>query len=223
MILTLQNLSLKTENKILFENLNLELDGGEKIAIIAPNGSGKTSLLEIIAGLKAPNFGKIRLFDKDIISLNDYESIREKIGFLFEDSNAQFICQSVLEDVAFSVLANCINKMKFNELEILALKTATKTLEMLEISQLKDCSPFKLSNGQKRLVALAGILAFNPPLMLLDEPENALDTAFKQKISNILQNSKSAIIFSSHDLGFAKSITNRLYTLSQNGLSAFTL
>lgn len=223
MILTLQNLSLKTENKILFENLNLELDGGEKIAIIAPNGSGKTSLLEIIAGLKAPNFGKIRLFDKDIISLNDYESIREKIGFLFEDSNAQFICQSVLEDVAFSVLANSINKIKFNELEILALKTATKTLEMFGISQLKDCSPFRLSNGQKRLVALAGILAFNPPLMLLDEPENTLDTAFKQKISSILKNSKSAIIFSSHDLGFAKSITNRLYTLSQNGFSAFTL
>lgn len=223
MILTLQNLNLKSKNKILFENLNLKLDKGEKIAIIAPNGSGKTSLLEIIAGLKTPNFGKIRLFDKDIISLNDYESIREKIGFLFEDSNAQFICQSVLEDVAFSVLTNSINKMKFKELEILALKTASQTLEMLEISQLKDCSPFRLSNGQKRLVALAGILAFNPPLMLLDEPENALDTAFKHKISSILKNSKSAIIFSSHDLEFAKSITNRLYTLSQNGLSDFAL
>ena len=158
-----------------------------------------------------------------ITSLDDYESIRDKIGFLFEDSNAQFICQNVLDDVAFSVLTNSINKNKanFKILENLALKTASQTLELLEISHLQACSPFKLSNGQKRIVALAGVLAFNPALMLLDEAENALDTAFKQKIINILKNHKSAIIFSSHNLKFAKSIADKIYTLSQNGLEIF--
>lgn len=223
MILSLENLSLILDDKSIFANLNLTLKQGEKIAIIAPNGSGKTSLLEIIAGLKAQNTGKITLFDKNITSLDDYESIRDKIGFLFEDSNAQFICQNVLDDVAFSVLTNSINKNKtnFKILENLALKTASQTLELLEISYLQACSPFKLSNGQKRIVALAGVLAFNPALMLLDEPENALDTAFKQKIINILKNHKSAIIFSSHNLKFAKSIADKIYTLSQNGLEIF--
>ncbi len=223
MILSLENLSLVLDDKSIFANLNLTLKQGEKIAIIAPNGSGKTSLLEIIAGLKTQNTGTIRLFDKNITSLDDYESIRDKIGFLFEDSNAQFICQNVLDDVAFSVLTNSINKNKtnFKILENLALKTASQTLELLEISHLQACSPFKLSNGQKRIVALAGVLAFNPALMLLDEPENALDTAFKQKIINILKNHKSAIIFSSHNLKFAKSIADKIYTLSQNGLEIF--
>ena len=139
MILSLENLSLMLDDKIIFANLNLTLKQGEKIAIIAPNGSGKTSLLEIIAGLKAQNTGTIRLFDKNITSLDDYESIRDKIGFLFEDSNAQFICQNVLDDVAFSVLTNSINKNKanFKILENLALKTASQTLELLEISHLQ--------------------------------------------------------------------------------------
>ena len=110
MILSLENLSLVLDDKSIFANLNLTLKQGEKIAIIAPNGSGKTSLLEIIAGLKAQNTGKITLFDKNITSLDDYESIRDKIGFLFEDSNAQFICQNVLDDFAFSVLTHYIKK-----------------------------------------------------------------------------------------------------------------
>ena len=223
MILKAQDLSLKIKDKTLFSSISLSLDYGQKIAIIAPNGSGKTSLLELLAGLRIGTSGQITLFNKQIRSLDDYKGIRAKIGYLFQDSNQQFICPNVLEDVAFSVLTNSfgdlkLSKQSFKSAQANALQKAAQMLDLLGLSALKDSSPYALSGGQKRLVAIAGVLAFSPELMILGEPESSLDTHSKAKIASILKQSQSAIIFSSHDTSFASALAHKVYYLKEKAL-----
>ena len=208
--LELQNLSTKIGENLLFENVNLKLTHKEKIAIIGANGIGKSTLLEIIAGLKAPNSGQIKLFDKVVTSLGEYENLRPQIGFLLQNSDEQFLCPSVFDDVAFSL--NAQNDKNANE------KTE-KILKEFGIFHLKDKVPFHLSGGEKKLVALAGVLVTSPRILLLDEPTAGLDEHMQLKLCARLKSLDISTIIVSHDKNFIQDVAKNSFVLSKNGLS----
>ena len=160
---SLKNITAKIGERILFENLNLSIGHKEKIAIIGANGVGKTTLLEIIAGLNANFDGDIELFHENVNDPKIYSRYRRLVGFLFQNSDEQFICPNVFDDIAFGLLASGVSQSE-------AKKRAEFMLNELEISHLKNKIVYNLSGGEKKLVALAGVLVMEPKILLFDEP-----------------------------------------------------
>ncbi|MBT0611679.1 energy-coupling factor ABC transporter ATP-binding protein [Campylobacter hyointestinalis] len=208
----LRCIKAKIGDRILFDNLNLNLLHKEKIAIIGSNGSGKSTLLEIIGGLKMPCGGSVEIFHESMKSLEDFQKYRNLIGFLFQNSDDQFIAPSVIEDVAFSLLTRGTSKDE-------ARKRAEFVLAELGILHLKNEIVFYLSGGEKKLVALAGVLVAEPKILLLDEPTTALDYEMQIKVASILGSLDIAQIIVSHDKEFINKVVDKVYFLTKGGLS----
>ncbi len=209
--LEVRNLSYKVDGRILFQGVNIKLGHKDKIAIVGPNGVGKTTLLKVIAGLRRPLSGEIYLFGCKVERPEDFKRFRDRIGFLFQDPEDQLIFPTVLEDVAFGL----INK-GFNPHE--AKEKAFEMLDRLRISHLADRITFRISDGEKKLVALAGVLVTNPDILLLDEPSTGLDQSHLDRIIQILEDLEKTMLIVSHDYGFAEKVTSSFYRLTPKGL-----
>lgn len=208
----IKNLSTSRDGVRLYENVTLDVSHKEKIAIIGPNGCGKTTLLEIIAGLRPLEEGTLELFHQPMRSLDEFKSMRHLIGYLFQDSDNQFLAPVVEDDVAFSLLASGVSK------EEAKLKTAMM-LQDLGISHLAKKIVYHLSGGEKKLVALAGVLIMEPKLMLLDEPTNGLDQAMQLRLIDILGRIDKSIIIVSHHKEFIELVVEKIYEITPTGLS----
>lgn len=207
----IKNLSTSRDGVCLYENVTLDVSHKEKIAIIGPNGCGKTTLLEIIAGLRSQEMGTLELFHQPILKLDDFKAMRHLIGYLFQDSDNQFLAPIVEDDVAFSLLAGGASK------EEARLKT-TMILQDLGISHLAKKIVYHLSGGEKKLVALAGVLITEPKLMLLDEPTNGLDHAMQLRLVEILRKIDKSIIIVSHHKEFIELVVEKIYEITPEGL-----
>ena len=208
---TLKKLSYENGGNTLCKNIDLNITHKEKIAIIGPNGCGKTTLLDIIAGLKQKSSGSLELFHNQIENENDFRPMRDLVGYLFQNSDNQFLAPIVLDDVAFSLLSAGMNQEE-------ALLKSTMMLNDLGIEHLKDKIVYNLSGGEKKLVALAGVLVTEPKLMLLDEPTNGLDHNVQIKLVEILKNIDKSIIIVSHHREFIDSIVDKIYEITPDGL-----
>lgn len=208
----IKNMLIKRCDKILHKNINLDISHKEKIAIVGANGSGKTTLLESIAGLHFPLTGSLELFHQKVSTLDEYKQYRNKVGFLFQNSDEQFLAPQVEDDIAFSLLANGQSKQ-------LAMQKTMLIMDELGISHLKNKIVYNLSGGEKKLVALAGVLIMQPQIMLLDEPTNNLDEKYQIILTNILKKIDKSIIIVSHDKTFIEQIVDKIYKLDENGLS----
>ena len=146
-LIDLEGISFRypNENQVL-EGLSLRLEEGDRIGLLGENGTGKTTLFHIILGLLKPYKGDIYIFGKRRKTERDFKEIRRAIGLLFQDSDDQLFCPSVIEDVAFGPL-----NMGMTHQE--AKDRAKQTLEELGISHLRDRVPYQLSGGEKRLVS----------------------------------------------------------------------
>lgn len=198
----------KVGDRELFSGFNLDLAHKQKLALLAPNGRGKSTLLMILAGLLPANSGEIFLFHQQMKSLKDFEKHRRDIGFLFQDSNEQFVRASVLDDVAFGLLSFGLESSKEA-----AQARAVKMLESLGISYLKDKICFQLSGGEKKLVALAGVLITEPKIVFLDEPTAGLDESGCARLAEILNSIDASTLIASHDKDFICKITNDIIEL----------
>ncbi len=208
---TLKKLSYENGGVRLCDNLDLSVTHKEKIAIIGANGCGKTTLLDIIAGLKEKKSGSLEIFHNKIESEEDFKPLRASIGYLFQNSDNQFLAPVVLDDVAFSLLSGGMNQKE-------ALLKATMVLQDLGIEHLKEKIVYNLSGGEKKLVALAGVLVTKPKLMLLDEPTNGLDYKMQLRLVEILKKIDKSIIIVSHHREFIDSIVDKVYEITPNGL-----
>ena len=195
--------------KKVLDNLDLELFKGQKLGLVGPNGGGKTTLFYIIMGLLKPSSGSIEIFGQPVVNEKDFKKIRQKIGFLFQDSDDQLFSPTVLEDVTFGPLN--LGKSK-NE----AIKTAQKTLEFLGLSGFEDRVTYKLSGGEKRLVSLATVLAMEPEILLLDEPTTGLDDTTRTRIMDLLTKLPIAMIIISHEINFIEKTTDSTINI-ENG------
>jgi cobalt/nickel transport system ATP-binding protein len=206
-LIKLQNISFSYPGgKTILEKLDFQLHKGDRIGLIAPNGSGKTTFFHIVMGLNVPTAGSIELFGSQVRDPRDFEEARRRIGFLFQDPDDQLFSPTVLDDVAFGPLN--LGKSKDDAIDI-----AQNTLADLGLAGFEDRVTFKLSGGEKRLVSLATVLAMEPEVLLLDEPLNALDIDASKKIADIIANLDLSYIIISHDLDFALYATDKICTL----------
>ncbi len=178
----------------------------ERIGFIGANGSGKTTLLHIIVGLLSPDRGQLLFQGKEVIVEKDFRELRKKVGFLFQNSDDQLFSPTVLEDVAFGPLNLGLS---VNE----AKQRGVETLNGLGLYGFEDRITHMLSGGEKKLVALASILAMHPQLLLLDEPTNDLDPETRERLIDILQSLGKPHIIISHDWDFLDKTTDTLYSL----------
>lgn len=191
------------------DHLRLEIKRGDRLGMMAPNGSGKTTLLHTIMGLCKPDSGTIKVFGKVLQKERDFLEVRSKVGLLFQDSDDQLFCPTVLDDVAFGPL-----NLGFSQQA--AIDTARKILERLDIQRFEQSVTHRLSGGQKRLVALAAVLAMEPEVLLLDEPTSGLDSKVKAKLIHILNSLDISYFVISHEFDFVSAVTDRIYSM-ENG------
>ncbi len=190
--------------------VNFELFPAERVGIKGANGSGKTTFLHLLVGLLKPTAGIIRAFGKERKAEKDFYEVRIRAGLVFQDSDDQLFCPTVLEDMAFGPL-NTGKSPK--EAEDIALTTLTE----LGIEQFAERITYKLSYGEKRLVALAAVLAMQPDVLLLDEPTNGLDGDAKQRLSAVLRHLPQAMIIVSHEQDFLEPLVTRTVQVGSEG------
>ncbi|PID42392.1 MAG: energy-coupling factor ABC transporter ATP-binding protein [Gammaproteobacteria bacterium] len=182
--------------------VDFSLYSGDLVALTGPNGAGKTTFLHLLVGLRKAKAGQIYAFGKTREAEPDFVEVRAKAGFLFQNPDDQLFCPTVLEDVAFGPLN--LGKSREQALEI-----ACATLASLGMSGFEERVAYQLSGGEKRMIALASVLAMEPEVLLLDEPTNALDKKARKKLIDTLQTLPQSMILVSHDEEFVSLIANR--------------
>lgn len=188
-----------------------DLSAGERLALVGPNGSGKTTLFLVMVGLRRPSAGTVEAFGMLRRTEKDFHDVRARAGILFQDSDDQLFCPTVLEDVSFGPL-------NLGRTSAEAREIAQDTLDLLGLCGFGDRVTHKLSGGQKRLVALATVLAMRPEVLLLDEPTNALDHATEERLIEILLALPQAMVIISHDDRFLERLATRRVRMENGAL-----
>lgn len=199
-------------------DINLDIYSGEFIAICGSTGSGKTTLVQHFNGLIKLQTGELRVFDKDLRKIEDIASIRKNVGMVMQYPEDQLFAESIFEDVAFGP-----KQLGFSEEEIAeAVSEALAMMGMQDIDPNK--SPFALSGGQMRRVAIAGILAMKPKVLILDEPGAGLDPKGKKELYNILKHLQSqgvTIIMISHSMEDVSKLADRVIVMKEARIQKF--
>jgi cobalt/nickel transport system ATP-binding protein len=194
------------------DGIDFTLAAGDKVALLGANGAGKTTLLHVMVGLLRPQSGRVWAFGAERRSEEDFRPVRAQAGLLFQDADDQLFCPTVAEDVAFGPLN--LGKSRAE-----ARHMVHATLTRLGLAGLEDRVTHQLSGGQKRLVALAAVLAMEPQVLLLDEPTNALDQATRARLLDILAGLEQAMVIVSHDEEVIRRLCRREVVLGRSGLA----
>ena len=194
----------KNLKSLALDNLSLTIEEGEFFGIIGQTGSGKTTFVQHLNGLIkiGKNNGKIKIGEFDLGDKKcDFKALRAKLGMVFQYPEYQLFAETVKEDVAFGI-KNFIKDLTEEQIEQM-VKEAVERVG-LDYEKIKDRSPFELSGGQKRRVAIAGVIATKPEILVLDEPVAGLDPQGKREFINLLHDLHKSfvktIILVSHDM-----------------------
>jgi len=215
-LLELRRVHFGFAGREVLRGVDFALYPGERVALIGPNGAGKTTLLHLIVGLRRPRAGQILIFGEERRVEADFVPVRPRVGLMFQDSDDQLFCPTVLEDVAFGPL-------NLGRSPAEARADAERTLEVLGLGGFAERITHRLSSGEKRLVALATVLAMRPDVLLLDEPTNGLDEGSQGRLLKHLEGLEQAMLIVSHDRRLLAGITTRAVSLGQGWLTAATL
>nr|MCV4208178.1 energy-coupling factor ABC transporter ATP-binding protein [Roseomonas sp. SXEYE001] len=194
-------------------DVSLTVGTRDRLAIVGANGAGKSTLLRSIVGLDRATSGRVELFGNTCTEEYQFRKFRSRIGFLFQDSDDQLFCPTVIEDVSFGPL-----NIGYTHSE--AVERAHAALEELDISHLADRISHHLSGGEKRLVCLAGLLAMRPDVLLLDEPTNGVDAEHGQRLKNSLRTFPGAMLLVSHDDGLVSELASHAMAIHGGHLYA---
>ena len=187
--------------------VNFSLEKGESVALLGANGSGKTTFALHLNGLLAGQ-GTVEICGIPVIPKNLAE-VRRKIGLVFQDSESQLFMPTVLEDVAFGPLNHGLPPKA-------AAERAKRALSQVGMSEMSGKAPYHLSAGEKKRVAIAGILAMDPEILVLDEPTTFLDPPGQRALAQLLADLPQAKVLITHDMPFARAMCSRA-AFFQNG------
>lgn len=215
-VLRLDRVSITRAGRPVVRDVSLSLSLGERVGLVGDNGAGKTTLLRALVGLEPLAAGRLIAFGKTPTTEAEFAGVRARAGFVFQDPDDQLVAPTVIEDVMFGPL-------NLGAALPAAEATARATLARLNLSALADRVTHHLSGGEKRLVALAGVLAMAPEVLLLDEPTNALDATARTRLIEVLATLDQAMLIVSHDLGFLARVTTRIVALEGGHLWPATL
>jgi cobalt/nickel transport system ATP-binding protein len=210
-LLELRGLRFEVAGRVVLDGVDFTLQAGERVALVGPNGAGKTSLLHLLVGLRRPSAGSIRAFGGERSREADFREVRARAGLLFQDSDDQLFCPTVLEDVAFGPL-------NLGRAPREALAIAHETLGLLGLADFAERVTHRLSGGEKRLVALAAVLAMRPEVLLMDEPTNGLDERAEERLIGYLARSALSMVFVSHDRRLVERLATRAVVLDNGRL-----
>lgn len=224
--------AIKTENlkyvysggtpfeKTAINNINLEIEKGVLAGIIGHTGSGKSTLIQHFNGLMKPSSGKIFIDGQDIWeNKENIRQIRFKVGLVFQYPEYQLFEETVYKDIAFGV-----RNMKLSEKEV--KERVYDTAKMLEIPEkLLKRSPFELSGGQKRRVAIAGVMAMRPEILILDEPTASLDPHGRDRILDIIKEyhriTNSTVMIVSHSMEDIAKYAEKILVMNKSELFCY--
>lgn len=195
------------------QDVSFALAPGQRIGLYGPNGSGKTTLFRCITGLVRPSKGLVRFHGKALHDEKGFHALRCKVGFVLQHADDQLFFPTVLEDVAFGPLNLGLSAVEAGE-------QARATLQRLGLFGFEQRLTHHLSGGEKKLVALATVLAMDPEALLLDEPTNDLDQDARQRLIDILCDLPTARMVISHDWDFLSRVCGEYRTIREGHLLA---
>ncbi len=212
-ILKIEHLSFSYEkNEQVLADINFMAHDGESIGIIGANGIGKSTLMKLLVGLYLDYEGVLEVAGHPVDKKN-LNHVREHIGYVFQDSDAQLFLSTIEDDVAFGPQNYGLSD---EEVE----KRVSEALEKVQISELRKKQTYKLSGGEKKLAAIATILAMEPDIIIMDEPSIALDPRNRKNLIKILNEIKSLKLITSHDLDFIMDTCERVVLLDDGRIIA---
>jgi cobalt/nickel transport system ATP-binding protein len=203
-LLELRGVRFRYPERDVLRGVDFSLHAWDRVALVGPNGAGKTTLLHLLVGLRKPSTGRVLAFGQERRTEADFVPVRARVGLLFQDSDDQLFCPTVLEDVAFGPL-------NLGRSPDEAQADAERTLAVLGLDGFAQRVTHRLSAGEKRLVALATVLAMRPDVLLLDEPTTGLDQAAERGLVEHMESLEQAMVIVSHDQSFqgANILNNR--------------
>jgi energy-coupling factor transport system ATP-binding protein len=197
------------------KGINLTVDDGEFLAVMGQNGAGKTTLVKHFNGLLKPTKGEVLV---DGVSTRDVSvaKLSRNVGFVFQNPDHQLFSETVEEEIAFAL-------KNFDFEEAVREKQVDWALNLLDITQYRKTSPFMLSGGERKRVALASILAWDPQVIILDEPTIGQDHQQKEKLQQFilqLNAQKKTVIVVTHDVEFVAECNPQVILMSQGKILA---
>jgi len=194
-------------------DVSFALQPNETVGLIGGNGAGKSTLMEHLNGLLDLQEGELRVSGTSIGPEN-IDLARREVGFVFQDADSQIVAPTVIEDVMFGPLNYGLSREAARE-------AAEQALDRLDAGHLADRVPHHLSGGEMRLVSIAGVLAMDPSVIVMDEPLAGLDPAREQRVRQVietLQEDQIGLVIATHDVDFAGDVSDRLVVMADGDI-----
>lgn len=203
------------------KEISAEIHSGEFIGLIGHTGSGKSTLIQHINGLLKPTSGSIIIDDLNIVDKNvNLKEVRKKVGLVFQYPEHQLFEETIYKDIAFGPQNLGLEGKEIDQ----RVKESMEQVE-LDFERVKDKSPFELSGGQKRRVAIAGVLAMQPDILILDEPTAGLDPRGRneilEQIKELHEKAKITILLVSHSMEDISKLADRIIVMHQGKIILF--
>lgn len=220
MSIVIENLSYTYMKGTPFEkealkNINLKIDSGEFVAIIGHTGSGKSTLVQHFNGLLKPTSGRVLINGIDV-SGKSLKELRKHVGIVFQYPEHQLFEETVYKDIAFGLVKQGLDEDEIRSRVLDAVRTVGLSNEIL------DKSPFELSGGQKRRVAIAGVLAMKPSILVLDEPTAGLDPQGRDEIfgfiSKLHKQEEVTVVLVSHNMEDIVKLAGRIVVMNRGSI-----
>ena len=199
--------------RLALDDVSFTLAGDERVGLVGPNGAGKTSLFLCLTGVLTPRSGSVRVGGLDVRDPAQRKRLPGRVGIVFQDSDDQLFSASVGDDVAFGPLNLGLSPEEVHQ-------RVGEALARVGMTGHEDRVPFHLSGGEKRRVALAGVLAMHPAVLLLDEPTRFLDPRGRRELAALLPMLPGAKLVATHDLEFVVATCSRVLVLDAGRLVA---
>ena len=185
---------------------------GEAVAVVGANGAGKSTLLQHLNGLLLPNQGEVAI-DGLPVTRATLPRVRRSVGFVFQDADDQLFMPTVRDDVAFGPSNQGLQAQQVQA-------RVSAALEAVGAAHLAKRAPYRLSGGEKRAVAIAGVLAMEPSILVLDEPSSGLDPAGRRRLIELLRSFSMTRVIATHDLDLVLAVCKRVLVMHEGRVVA---